>query len=148
MLRWKDIQSGWNNLSEGITNFVKGPVSDLAGGLRKHEERLDELFTGNNDYSDFVSTANENTDGWYSTIMDSIPIVNNIHNSVLGRDSAIDYLNNTGLSWSDIPGYNTSKLTGRTSANVNEGLRSAYKIADGQHDLYAFYAGEPDIMYG
>lgn len=148
MLRWKDIQSGWNNLSDGFTNFVNDVVAPFSGELNKHEERLDNLFKGNSDYSDFVATANENTDGWYETIADSIPIVNNIHQSVLGRDSAVDYLNNTGLSWSDIPGYNASKLTGRTSSNINEGFRSAYKIADGHHDLYAFYAGEPDIMYG
>lgn len=102
-------------------------------------------------YSDFVSKSNEATDGWYSVAANSIPVLRGIHNSILGRDSAVDYLSNTGLSWSDIPGYNASRLTGGTSSGVTSLAGDVHKIADGINDLGAFYVGDPkftDQMFG
>lgn len=114
-------------------------------------ERIRDIWndaTSSSSYSDYVSKANERTNGWYSTIAGAIPVASNFHNALLGRDRAIDYLDNTGYSWIDIPGYNAAMLTGGTSSNIGQGVNTAMKIADGKNDLYEYYAGEPDKFSG
>lgn len=154
MFDWKNMQRGWNNISNGVTNFVNDNLSDFARSQNEHRHRLEDTFKGNSSYSDFVSKANQNTDGWFSAIAGGLPIVSGLHNSILGRDSAADYLRNTGYSWSDIPGYNAARLTGQTSAGISQTLGGVTKIAAGIHDLGQFYSGDPSVsamtnnMYG
>lgn len=112
-------------------------------------ERVRDIWndaTSSSSYSDYVSKANERTNGWYSTIAGAIPIASGFHSALLGRDRAIDYLDNTGYSWSDIPGYMSSLLTGGSSAGLSNSVATMTKIADGEHDLYKFYSGDPDPM--
>lgn len=75
-------------------------------------------MTGANNYSEFVKNANVNTDGWYSTFANGIWGLKDLHNALLGRDSAKDYLQENGLDWSDMEGYNDAKLLGRASSGV------------------------------
>lgn len=98
-----DIQSNISNLYKysSIPAFVAANTS------------------GASNYSDFVSNANQSSDGWYSVAANGIPIIKDIHNALLGRDSAKDYLNENGLSWSDMKGYNDMKLLGRASQGVS-----------------------------
>lgn len=124
---WKGVTNGYN---------------DFKGKLDAHNDRWQQVTSGNSNYSDFVSKANEATNGWYSTISGATPIVSGVHNALLGRDSALDYLNNTGLSWSDLPGYQSSRLTAGASAGINDIGRDFGKIADGVNDLHKFYSGE------
>lgn len=133
----------WENSSvwKGITNGY----NDFKGKLDAHNERWQNVTSGNSNYSDFVSKANEATNGWYSTIAGATPILSGVHNAVLGRDSALDYLNNTGFSWSDLPGYQSSRLTGGTSSGMSSIAGDVHKIADGVHDLGQFYSGDPKV---
>lgn len=73
---------------------------------------------GANNYSDFVRNANVSTNGWYSTLANGIWGVKDLHNAILGRDSAEDYLRNNGLTWADMEGYNDAKLLGRASSGI------------------------------
>ena len=73
---------------------------------------------GVHNYSDFVRNANVSTNGWYSTLANGLPFVKDLHNAVLGRDSAEDYLKNNNLTWGDMEGYNDIKLLGRSLASV------------------------------
>lgn len=74
---------------------------------------------GVNNYSDFVRNANVSTNGWYSTLANGLPFIKDLHNAVLGRDSAEDYLKNNGMDWGDMEGYNDVKLLGRSSSGVS-----------------------------
>lgn len=139
MFSWNDVKKGydvWNNKIKQYTPIgIAKAVWDDA--------------TSSGSYSDYVSKANERTNGWYGTVANSVPIVNNVHNALLGRDSALDYLNNSGLSWSDLPGYQSSRLTNGTSNAISDAAHTIGKIMDGKNDLYEFYAGVPDgFMYG
>lgn len=90
-------------------------------------------------YSDFVSNANESTDGWYGTAANAIPYVRDLHNAVLDRDRTLDILHNTGRSWSDIIGYNSNGLTSGAGASLGS---LTTKIEDGVNDLFEFYTGD------
>lgn len=114
--------------------------------VQKHGERAKDFFESPalgkwNSYSDFVTSANELTDGWYGTIADALPVAGNVHRAVLGRDRTNDILDNTGKSWSDVIGYNSGALTGGTSAPL-AGVTG--KIEDGKNDLFEFYTGQTD----
>lgn len=143
MVSWHDVKRGWNEL----TNIDWGFSPEVNRGVEAAKDLWNNA-TSSNSYSDFVSKTNENTDGWYSAIAGGIPFVNNLHNAILSRDRSRDYLNNTGLSWKDIPGYNAAMLTGGVSSAISGAASTAMRIADGKHDLYEFYSGEPDAGYG
>lgn len=123
---------------------------DAYNWYKAQEDRFNE-FSGNfvnlNSYSDFVQQANGYTDGWYSTVASALPFVGNLHRAVLDRDRANDMLSNSGQSWWDVLGYNSSNITGGTSsalAGVNNKLLS--KMEDGVNDLFEYYTGEQDAL--
>lgn len=90
-------------------------------------------------YSDFVSNANQSSDGWYGTVANGIPYVRDLHNAVLDRDRTMDILRNTGRSWDDIIGYNSNGLTSGTGSSLGS---LTTKIEDGVNDLFEFYTGD------
>lgn len=55
-----------------------------------------------------------------------------------------DYYNNTG----QVPTYYTNMPGGGLSSLGNAFSQLVTKIPKGQNDLYRFYAGEPDMMFG
>lgn len=119
---------------------------DVKADLKKHGERASDFWNSPalgkwNSYSDFVSSANELTDGWYGTVADALPIAGNVHRAVLNRDRTNDILDNTGRTWADVIGYNSGALTGGTSAPL-AGVTG--KIEDGKNDLFEFYTGYKD----
>ena len=120
-------------------------ITNASNSYNKWNRSVADTFNDNRSYSDFVSKANEGTNGWYSTLAGAAPVLSGIHNAILGRDSSLDYLANTGLSWSDIPGYNASRLTGGSSAGISHVLGQIGKIEDGKHDLGEFYSGDRDL---
>lgn len=138
MFTWDDVKKGYDVWNDKIKQYT--PI-----GIGK---AIWDDATSSGSYSEYVSKANERTNGWYSTIAGALPIAGNIHNAILGRDRANDYLSNTGYSWSDIPGYMSSLLTGGVSNQIGDAARSVSKILDGKNDLYEFYAGEPDRGFG
>lgn len=149
---------GWS--WEGAKNGFKGAARNMVmdynptymAGKALREGIINAAHSS--DYSDFVAKSNEATDGWYSTIANSVPVVSGIHNAVLNRDSSLDYLNNNGLSWGDVPGYKSNSLTQGTSSGIGSAGRDVGKIAAGIHDLGEFYSGDPSVsamnnnMYG
>lgn len=120
--------------SEPVTAFrdyVKNGVNDMS-----------DLISGGS-YSDFTASRNNAMDGWYSTVMDSVPIVRNIHNALLGRESAKDYLDENGLTWNDAKGYNVNKLTANISNNLGGAIATGSKYLNNlSNDLGKLYAKE------
>lgn len=109
--------------------YVKGYFSDIGDLL------------GGGSYSDFTRSRNDAMDGWYSTIMDSVPLVRNVHNALLKREEASDYLDNNGISWNDAQGYNIAKLTSGISNNLGGALATSSKYLTNIHnDLGKLYA--------
>lgn len=110
-----------------------------------------EALFGSSDYSDFVRKANQGSDGWYSTIANGLPFVKDFHNALLGRDSAKDYLENNGLSWKDMQGYNDVSLLGRSSSGVS-GLanQGGTYLSNIGNDLGKLYSGQKQAvnLYG
>lgn len=121
----------WKAVAEPVGNYFSKGFSDMA-----------DLVSGGS-YSDFVSSRNDATDGWYSTIMDAVPLVRNVHNALLGRDSAKDYMDNNGLSWKDFQGYNTAKVTSNISNNLGGAIATSSKyLKNVNTDLGKLYANE------
>lgn len=119
---------------------------DAVNKVQKHSDRAKEFWESPalgkwSSYSDFVSSANELTDGWYGTVADALPVARNIHNSVLARDRTNDVLDNTGRTWRDVIGYNSGALTGGVSSPLAGMSR---KIEEGANDLFEFYTGTKD----
>lgn len=112
------------------------------------ENLVNDIGSSSN-YSDFVSKANERSSGWYSTIANGLPFVNNLHRAILGRDSAEDYLKNNGLSWGDMEGYNDIKLLGSASSNLSPVISQAgtylQNIANDLGKLYSGQQGQSKI---
>lgn len=118
-------------VAKGITNYFKSGFQDMG-----------KMLSGGS-YSDFTRDRNEATDGWYSTLMDAFPLVGNIHRAILGRDSAKDYMDQNGLSWSDMLGYNTSKITANISNNLGGAIATGSKYLNNMsNDLGKLYAKE------
>lgn len=119
---------------------------DAVERFQKHSDRAKDFWESPaygkwNSYSDFVSSANDLTDGWFGTVADALPVAGNIHRAVLGRDRTVDTLHSTGRDWADVLGYNAGNLTGGTSAPLAGMTR---KIEDGANDLFEFYTGQKD----
>lgn len=70
--------------------------------------------------------------------MSGVPIVGSFIRGVQGVNQLEDLYNNTGRT-SNYAGSGVSGASG-----IGSGLSTLGKIADGAHDLYQFYAGEPD----
>lgn len=123
----------FNDISDAyLSSGVSGPAGFIINNAR-----------GANDYSDFVRNANGNTDGWFSTIANGIPILKDLHNALLGRDSAKDYLDNNGLGWEDMEGYNDIKLLGRTNSAVSGLAQSGGTyLSNIASDLGKLYSGQ------
>lgn len=120
--------------SEPVTAF-----RDYADG---YVNDVKNLVTGGS-YSDFVAGRNDAMDGWYSTIMDSVPFVRNIHNALLGRESAKDYLDENNLTWKDAKGYNVGKLTANISNNLGGAIATGSKyLKNASNDLGKLYSKE------
>lgn len=122
-------------------------VSWVDGHSKRFQEFSDDILgfgkgKGVSSYSDFVNIANKYTDGWYSTVTGSLPVVGNLHNSVLNRDRTDDILRNTGGDWGDVLGYNSSGSISGSSSPLGTGITR--KIEDGTHDLFEFYTGVKD----
>lgn len=146
----KDDGSSYKKSSNPRANIdTNGQSSDLGQLLAdsKVGQWVDngvDLWTGQQSYSDFTKRYNQLTDGWYSTIAGGIPLLSNLHNALLGRDSAKDYLDNNGMSWEDMQGYNDIKLLGRTSSAIS-GLanHSTSYLSNIGNDLGKLYSGQP-----
>lgn len=128
-------------------NSGVGPTfNDIKDAMQPVGEWFDngvDLWTGQQSYSDFTSRYNQLTKGLYSTFANGIPLLSNMHNALLGRDSAEDYLKNNGLDWKDMEGYNDYKLLGRTNSAIN-GLSNqigSYLTNIG-NDLGKLYSGQ------
>lgn len=131
---------GYNWWGNAISDFLDRAYNPAT--LVKNVRNVWNDITSSGSYSDYVSKANERTDGWYSTIAGAIPFASGVHNAILNRDRINDVLANTGKSWGDILGYNTFNATSGSSGGLQSALNSGRKIVDGVHDLYEFYAGE------
>lgn len=113
----------------------------------RFQEFSDNFATSVNSYSDFVQQANGYTNGWYGTFASSLPFLGNIHRTVLDRDRTNDMLRNSGQSWWDVLGYNSSNLTsGASSALAGVNKKVLSKMEDGVHDLFEYYTGEQDSI--
>lgn len=106
-----------------------------------------------NPYSDFIQReVIDKSDLRSSQLlegMSNIPVVGNLIRGVQGVNRLEDLYNNTGRT----AYYAGSGVSGAGAAA--SGIREAVKIADGMHDLYEYYTGEPDefrssqnYMYG
>lgn len=126
--------SGFSDWAKGLWDsgpgdYVKGYVSDIG-----------DLLNGGS-YSDFARSRDDAMDGWYSTVMDAVPFVRNVHNALLKRDEASDYLDNNNLSWKDAQGYNIAKLTSGISSNLGGALATSSKYLTNIHnDLGKLYS--------
>lgn len=115
------------------------PLTSYIGGYARD---VGSLMSGGS-YSDFVASRNEAMDGWYSTIMESVPVVRNIHGALLGRDQAMDYMSANGLGWKDVQGYNASKLTSPISNNLGGALSTGARYVNNvANDLGKLYSKE------
>lgn len=128
-----------NKAKDAYTDYA-----DMIGsGIQDTFESVRDLATGERDYSQVVSDANEKTDGWYSTVVNSVPVLNGLHNNMLGRDFAKDYLNNNGLSWHDVQGYNASKILGQASSGVSSLVGTGSRwLKNINNDLGKLYTSE------
>lgn len=152
MVSFDALQKGWKKLEDLYESVSDNPVGNVINTIYNPAQTVNNLRTVWNDatssssYSDYVRRANGRTNGWYGTIAGALPIAGGIHNAILNRDRTNDILNNTGRSWWDVLGYNSSALTGGSSAGLRDAVGTGIKMARGTHSLYEFYAGEPDKM--
>lgn len=128
-----------DKVKDNYTDYAKM----IGSGIQDTFDSVRDLATGERNYSQVVSDANERTDGWFSTVANSIPLFNGIHNNLLGRDYAKDYLNNNGLSWSDVQGYNAPKILGQASSGISSlvGIGSRW-LKNINNDLGKLYSSE------
>lgn len=128
-----------NKAKEAYTDYAKM----IGDGVQDTFESVRDLATGERDYSQVVSDANEKTDGWYSTVVNSVPVLNGVHNNLLGRDYAKDYLDNNGLSWKDAQGYNVSKILGQASSGISSLVGTGSRwLKNINNDLGKLYSSE------
>lgn len=128
-----------NKAKEAYTDYAKM----IGSGVQDTFESVRDLATGERDYSQVVSDANEKTDGWYSTVVNSVPVLNGVHNNLLGRDYAKDYLDNNGLSWKDAQGYNVSKILGQASSGISSLVGTGSRwLKNINNDLGKLYSSE------
>lgn len=136
---WNGVKGAVDKFKEGYNDYTKMIFS----GVNDTFNSVKDMITGERDYSQVVKDANEKTDGWYSTVANSVPILNGVHNNLLGRDYAKDYMNNNNLNWDDIQGYNASKILGQASGGVSQlagtGARWLKNI---NNDLGKLYSSE------
>lgn len=128
-----------NKAKDAYTDYAKM----IGNGVQDTYDSIRDLATGERNYNQVVMDANEKTDGWYSTVVNSVPLLNGVHNNLLGRDYAKDYMDANGLSWKDIQGYNASKILGQASGGVSQlagtGARWLKNI---NNDLGKLYSSE------
>lgn len=130
-----------------MCGFFKNASDWFDGHSKRFQSFADDVTgygrgKGIGSYSDFVNIANKYTDGWYSTVAGSLPVAGSLHNSVLNRDRVNDMLSNSGQSWGDVLGYNSSGSVAGSSPALGNAVKQ--KIEDGTHDLYEFYTGVRD----
>lgn len=137
------ISKLFNDAMDMYKDYAKNTGSMMISGIKDTYNSIKDLATGERDYSQVVSDANEKTDGWYSTVVNSVPIVNGLHNNMLGRDYAKDYMNNNDLSWKDMQGYNANKILGQASGGVSQlASTGARWLKNINNDLGKLYSSE------
>lgn len=139
----KDDGPKYKKSSNPRANIDTNGVSADFGFLGNHVNNLADLYGGKQSYSDFTSRFNGYTDGWYSTLANGLPFISGMHNALLGRDSAKDYLDNNGLTWEDMKGYNDMKLLGRSASGVGSmAHQSGTYLGNIGNDLGKLYSGQ------
>lgn len=133
----------FNDAKDLYMDYAKKTGSMMVSGIKDTYNSVKDLVTGERDYSQIVSDANEKTDGWYSTVVNSVPFVNGVHNSLLGRDYAKDYMKNNNLSWDDMQGYNVAKILGQASGGVSQLAGTGARwLKNMNNDLGKLYSSE------
>lgn len=133
----------FNDAMDMYKDYAKNTGSMMISGIKDTYNSIKDLATGERDYSQVVADANEKTDGWFSTVANSVPIFNGVHNNLLGRDYAKDYMDNNGLSWKDMQGYNASKILGQASGGVSQlASTGARWLKNINNDLGKLYSSE------
>lgn len=140
---FEGVGNFFRDLGEGYKDYAKNTADMMVSGIKDTYNSVKDLMTGERDYSQVVADANEKTDGWYSTVVNSVPIVNGLHNNMLGRDYAKDYMANNDLSWKDMQGYNVNKILGQASGGVSQlASTGARWLKNINNDLGKLYSSE------
>lgn len=133
----------FNDAMDLYKGYAKNTAGMITSGIKDTYNSVKDLMTGERDYSQVVADANEKTDGWYSTVANSIPIFNGVHNNLLGRDYAKDYMDNNNLDWKHIQGYNANKILGQASGGVSQlASTGARWLKNVNNDLGKLYSSE------
>lgn len=114
------------------------------GGIKRLNDTWN-AATSARDYSDFSRMMNQHTDGWYGTAANALPIVTNVHNALLGRDEQKDYLNENGMDWDQVQGYNAAKINFGISNNISSLANAGGNyLQNVSNDLGKLYSGQKD----